>query len=85
MDDWKQNYPTMESRKEPWPFLGYKSEMVNLALTKDDPVGFVGWMRECGLDNTSKTLDNLTMEAYCERRGAEKCKAALSQLEPIAA
>lgn len=92
MTSFKDNYPAVDSRRHPktgavlsWPFMGYTSEMVNLALLKDDPEGFVGWMREAGLDNTSQTFDGLSMATYCERRGALKCKEALALLEPIAA
>lgn len=92
MSSFKDNYPAIDSRRDPktgavlsWPFMGYTSEMVNMALLKDDPDGFVGWMREAGLDNTSQTFDGLSMASYCDRRNAPKCKAALDQLDPVAA
>jgi hypothetical protein len=89
---WRDRYPKKEeapinpNTKQPgWPFLGYLSEMVNLALVRDDPEAFVGFMRDSGLDNTSRTFDGLTMDAYCEKRGAMKCKEALKDLESVAA
>lgn len=87
MNDWKATYPTRESRVDkngqqmPWPFMGYVSEMVNLALVRDDPEGFVGWMKEAGLGRNAMTFDNMSMEGYCDMRGAVKCKAALNNLE----
>lgn len=81
--NWKDAYPPIGIKV--WPFIGYKSEMVHQAILRDDPDGFVGWMRESALDNTSKTFDGRTMQNYCEKYGAKKCAAALDQLEPISA
>ena len=87
MDEWKERYPTRDSNRDrngnplPWPFLGYLSEMVNLSLVRDDPEGFVGWMRESGLGRDARTFDNLSMEAYCKKRGAVKCLDALYKLD----
>ena len=83
-----KNYPARDSRDKDgvpgmWPMFGYVSNMVDLALLYDDPEGFVRFMREAGLDRTSRTFDGLSMERYCDKREAVKCKAALKNLAPL--
>lgn len=87
-EEWRSRYPKLEDApinpatgKPHWPFLGYVSHMVDLALQRDDPEAFVGFMRQAGCDSDSLTFDNLPMERYCEKRGAVKCKEALSILK----
>lgn len=66
-----------------WGFGGYLSKMIHQAVAvNDDPEGFVHFMREAGCDSQTVTLDNLTMEQYCDKYNAPKCKKALSQLQP---
>jgi len=74
-------YPIKDGYKS--PFLGYSSDMVNLALTRDDPIAFVHFMRMAGCDRHAMTFDGLTMERYCDKRGAARCKSVLSQLESL--
>ena len=86
-EDWKSAYPTFDAWNGPkgqrsfFGFEGYWANMIDQALRKDDPIGFVGWMREAKLGRNTTTLDNLTMEQYCDRRDAPMCKAAIPDLE----
>ena len=86
-EEWKSAYQTFDVWNGPKAqrgfsgFEGYWANMIDQSLRKDDPVGFVGWMREAKLDRNATTLDNLTMEQYCNKRNAPQCKAALSELE----
>ena len=83
----KEGYPPYEefcvypNGAPRYTLTGYAPEMVNLALSKDDPEAFLGFLKDCGFtaDNMmeAKTLDGLTMLQYCEKRQAEKCKGAL--------
>lgn len=88
-------YPTFEEwhgplktdgnhHKSVWGFGGYYENMIEMSLRKDDPVAFVHFMRLGGLDNSARTFDNKSMAQYCDKNKSKKCKAALSQLEPVA-
>ena len=88
-EPWASNheYPTYDEHcKRPdgttrYTLLGYAPDMVNLALNRDDPEAFIGFLKECGFtaDNMpeARTIDGFTMLQYCEKRQAEKCKEAL--------
>lgn len=81
LDGFCHEYPLQAGYKS--GFLGYSSDMVNLALLRDDPVAFVHFMRMAGCDRNSITFDNMTMAGYCTKRKAWKCKEALAQLEGV--
>jgi hypothetical protein len=80
LDGFLHVYPVSDGYKS--GFLGYSSDMVNLALVRDDPAAFVHFMRLAGCDRTSRTFDGCSMEFYCKKRQAVKCLGALAQLEP---
>ena len=83
----KEGYPTFDEHcKRPdgttrYTLTGYAPDMVNLALVRDDPEAFLGFLKDCGFtsDNMAHAicLDGLTLLQYCEKRQAEKCKGAL--------
>lgn len=90
-----EGYPTFEQwspldkdgiqHKSVWSFGGYYENMIEMSLRKDDPKGFVHFMRAAGLSNKSETFNCWSMERYCDKHKSVKCKAALSQLEAKAA
>ena len=63
-----------------WGFGGYLANAIDASLRRDDPDGFVDLMRAAELTAKAETLDGLTMEQYCDKRGASKCKAALKAI-----
>jgi hypothetical protein len=81
-DGFLSEYP-METGTN-YGFCGYLGAMVDLALRNDDPEAFIYFMRKACLDRTTTTLDNLSMESYCDKRTAKKCKRALGKLKPNA-
>jgi hypothetical protein len=64
-----------------WGFNGYYGDMIEMALRRDDPEAFLGFMRESKTGRNVKTFDEVPMDRHCERKNAPKCKAALAQLE----
>ena len=88
-EPWASNheYPTFDEHcvrpdgTTRYTLCGYAPDMVNLALNRDDPAAFHGFLKECGFTAENMqdvtTLDGLTLLQYCEKRGAEKCKESL--------
>ncbi|MDO8707007.1 MAG: hypothetical protein Q7J84_18930 [Sulfuricaulis sp.] len=74
-----------EQQRAVWSFGGYYSNQIDRALRDDDADGFIDLMRAAELDQTSTTLDGITMSLYCKKRAAMKCKDALQKLEPFSA
>lgn len=79
-EEWSPPKPDGSQQRSVWGFGGYYENMIETALRNDDPDGFVHFMRMAGLDNTSMTFDNKTMEQYCDKNKSVKCKKALGML-----
>ena len=67
-------------RNSLWSFGGWYSNIIDLALKKDDPEAFGFFVKKAGLDKEWQMLSGHTPEQYCELRGAKKCKAALPKI-----
>ena len=84
-DPYDFTHPVFNGQREHirsvWGFGGYYERAIDTALRHDDPDGFVELMRAAELDASTLTFDGMTMEGYCNKRNAEKCKAALKKLQ----
>lgn len=70
-----------EQTRSIWGFGGFLANAIDVALRHDEPDGFVDLMRDAKLDASAKTFDDLTMEQYCDKYSATKCKKALIKLK----